>query len=130
MGTTSNEAKQRWNSSHYTQVKVSVSQELAAAFKAKCAAEGVSVASEISRFMSEKVGSKHSPKPPSDPYGTRQKRRSVLDGMLAQLGELMEAEQAYLDRIPENLRNSPQYENAELTVSILDEGINIISGAF
>ena len=46
-------AKARWNAANYVQLKVSVRPEIAAAFKAACAASGVSMAGELSRFMAE-----------------------------------------------------------------------------
>lgn len=71
MGITSNEAQQRWNAAHYTQVKVSVPTELAAAFKVVCVAEGVSIASKIARFMREETSVCHPVKLSIDPYKTR-----------------------------------------------------------
>jgi hypothetical protein len=40
MGKTSNAVKQRYNATHYTQVKASVKPEIAAGFKAACALSG------------------------------------------------------------------------------------------
>ena len=130
MGITSNEAKQRWNAAHYTQVKVSVSSELAAAFKAKCAADGVSMASILSRFMSEVTSGHHAVKNPIDPYKTRPQRRKALNIMIAQLGSIMDAEQSYLDNIPENLQNSRFYDAAEHSISVFDEALNILAEAY
>jgi hypothetical protein len=48
-----NAYKQRWEAEHYKQIKISVRRELTAAFKADCEAAGVSMAGEISAFMSE-----------------------------------------------------------------------------
>jgi hypothetical protein len=130
MGITSNEAKQRWNTTHYTQVKVSVSSELAAAFKAKCVADGVSIASELSRFMSEETSGHHAAKTSINPYKTRPQRRKALNTMIDQLGALMAAEQSYLDNIPENLQNSRFYNAAEHSISVFDEALNILTEAY
>lgn len=55
--TTSTEVKRRYNQKVYTQIVASVPKEMAAAFKEKCAAEGVSQAqiikSAIERFLNE-----------------------------------------------------------------------------
>jgi hypothetical protein len=91
MGKTSNEAKHRWNCDHYTQIKVSVQPEIAAEFKKKCQAKGVSMASEISRFMN-KVNKK------PNTYSTRQLRRKALASAIAQLEEIREAEKQYWER--------------------------------
>jgi hypothetical protein len=131
MGATSNESKQRWNASRYTQVKVSIEPELAKAFKARCAAKGVSVASEISRFMSSETGGGRFPKPrPPDPYATRQKRRRALKALVDQLEAIMDAEQRYLDAIPDNLQGSRHYDEAEQAVSAFEEAMTSLAEAY
>ena len=130
MGTASNGAKQRWNASHYSQLKISVPPDLAAAFKAKCKAGNVSVTSEISRFMRRETGCGRSGGPPKSLYETRQKRRKALSAMIAQLEEIMEAEQGYMSNIPENLQNSGLYEAAEQAVSAMEEALDALGGAY
>ena len=124
MGVPSNEAKQLWNRTHYTQVKVSVQPEIAAAFQKKCLAEGVSMASEISRFMSGKELKK------TDNVSTRQRRRKALYALIRQLEEICGAERAYLENIPANLQNSQVYEAADQTVSALEEALGVLSEAY
>lgn len=55
--TTSTAVKRRYNEKTYTQIIASVPKETAAAFKAKCAAEGISqaqiVKQAIERFLAE-----------------------------------------------------------------------------
>lgn len=55
--TTSTAVKRRYNEKTYTQIVASVPKETAAAFKAKCAAEGISQAQiikqAIERFLAE-----------------------------------------------------------------------------
>lgn len=126
MGLTSNETKQRWNSEHYVQLKVSVKPDLAAAFKAKCLADGVSMTSEISRFIS---GQAHSTQQ-TDIYATRQRRRKSLASLIVQIEAVLEGERTYLENIPQNLQGSRLYEAAELTVSALEEALCILSEAY
>ena len=128
MGNTSNKSKQCWNANHYTQVKVSVPPELAADFKAKCSADGVSMASEISRFM--RGQSADSNPSPANPYATRQQRRKALAMLIGQLEAIMDAEQSYQENIPENLQNGSLYDAAEQTVSALDDALNILGDAY
>ena len=123
MGRTSNEAKMRWNNAHYTQVKVSVQPEIAAEFKKKCQAKGVSMASEISRFMS-KVNNK------PDTCSTRWRRRKALYSAIAQLEEIRDAEKQYWDNIPINLQNGPAYEAAEQAHSALEEAVELLFHAY
>jgi len=130
MGATSNEAKQRWNSSHYAQIKVSVSPELAEAFKAKCKAENVSMASKISQFMIAETSESRPGTLPSHPCSTRPKRRRALEVQIEKLVEIMEAERSYMENIPENLQSSRFFEAAELTVSALEEALDILAEAY
>jgi hypothetical protein len=123
MGHTSNQAKQRWNNSYYTQIKVSVQPEIAAKFKAKCQAKGISMASEISRFMS---GENKKP----DICSTRQRRRKALVSLIAQLEEICGAEKQYWDNIPINLQNGPAYEAAEQAVSAMEEALELLYHAY
>lgn len=51
--TTSTEVKRRYNEKTYTKIFASVPKDLAAAFKAKCAAEGVSQARIIKAAIEE-----------------------------------------------------------------------------
>jgi len=133
MGSTSNSAKQRWNASRYTQLKIAAAPELAASFKAKCASEGVSMASEISRFMGAKVGGARTselPLPSADPYGTRQKRRKAVSKVIMQIKYIKAAEQRYLGNIPINLQGSSLYAAAEETVAALDDALDSLSEAY
>lgn len=125
MGTASDDAKQRWNRDNYTQVKVSVKPEIAAAFKLKCLADGVSMASRISRFMDE-----ININPSKDSIKTRGQRRKAVKNILTQLDNILNAETEYLDNIPQNLQNSRNYEAAEQTVAMLEEVINSLNEAY
>jgi hypothetical protein len=123
MGKTSNQAKQRWNQTHYTQIKVSIQPEIAEEFKRKCQAKGVSMASEISRFMSRE-NRKH------DICSTRRRRKKALFVLIAQLEEIRDAEKEYWDNIPINLQNGPAYEAAGQAVSTIEEAYEILYHAY
>jgi len=81
MGDTSINTKQRWNSAHYTQLKISVAPELASAFKAACAADNVSMVSTLSQFMTKycKVADKSRP---SAKYSSRHLRRAAMNTLI------------------------------------------------
>ena len=122
MGKTSNAVKQRWNAEHYAQVKVHVKPETAAAFKAACAASGYSMASEISAFMEEFSR----PLQGGTPYikvKTLGDRRKTMHTVINLLSEMRDAEDAYMDNMPDNLKNSAQYEMAEERIDRLTEAI-------
>jgi len=129
LGKTSNASKQRWNKEHYVQIKVSVQPEIAEDFKAKCKSDGVSIASEIARFMREQC---NKPRPPSQALkvDTRQQRRKALGVLVEQLEMVMDAESQYMENIPENLQNSIRYEAAGRSVQALQEAIDNLNEVF
>ena len=136
MGIASNEAKQHWNSAHYTQVKVSVKSEIAAAFKADCLAQGVSMAGEITRFMVEKIDSgvdchRQSSKS-SHPVAvsSRPQRRKAAKYILELLESMIDSETQYIENIPQNLRNSSNYEAAQQSLSDLEEAAELLRNAY
>ena len=130
MGKTSNQAKQQWNAKNYVQIKISIAPDIAAAFKAKCAVSGVSVASELTRLMGGKPTGNRIQKPAADMYRTRRLRHNGLKLLINHLEFMRDAEQDYLEAIPANLTTSPMHEAAEHTVSALDEALNILCDAF
>ncbi len=127
-GKTSNEAKSHWNAANYTQVKVSVKPEIAETFRNRCRAGGVSMAGELSRFMS---GETQKPsKNPAPSYGTRQRRRKALADLIRLLQAIYDAESAYMDNIPVNLQNSQVYESAERAVTAFNDALDILREAY
>jgi antitoxin component of RelBE/YafQ-DinJ toxin-antitoxin module len=125
MGKTSNETKQKWNATHYTQIKISVSLEVATAFKAFCSASGMSMAKALSLFMDKRAadGEVH-------PIRTRNQRRKEAERLIKRLSQIREAEESYRDNIPENLQASVRYEAAEQANSLIDEAISLIEEAY
>ena len=123
------ESKQKWNSERYTQIKISVPKELASEFKEKCKASNVAMASVIKKAMSGFCGQKAQTfsKPPVD---TRQQRRKAVALALSIVGDAGLAESRYLDAIPENLRNSSRFENAEASVSAYEEAVEALEGIY
>ena len=130
MAGTSNEAKQKWNAAHYTQIKVSVAPDIASAFKATCAANGASIAGTLARLMSEYNGKATGKERKSTAYGTRSQRRGAVQKMLMSLADIKQAEENYAEKMPENLRNSVRYEDAEQSINALDEVISLLSQAY
>jgi hypothetical protein len=107
-----------------TQVKFTIDKDIVAAFKARCAAEDVSMASVISKWM--KGGrSEKSVKIDAD---TRPKRRKMVLGMIDLLEELLQKEEAYRDAIPENFQS--RYEAADQTCEQLSQAITCLGDAY
>ena len=91
MGKAANKAKTKWNALHYQQVKAFVLPEIAISFKAACAASNASMASILSRLMTEYSGSaiqKNSTiqkRTGASPFATRARRRNTVSKLANQL---------------------------------------------
>jgi len=63
-------------------------------------------------------------------YASRDTRRKATAAIIVRLAEIRAAEDAYRQRIPENLQGSSRYEAADQAVEALDEAISILQGTF
>lgn len=116
--------------SQYTQVKVSVRPELAAAFKAVCASNGTSLTSTISSFM-ETYCNVNAPKNGYSPnLSTKRQRRATVRRVLEQLQRILDNEENYKDNIPENLQGSEAFLMAEYCVELVGEAIEALETAY
>jgi hypothetical protein len=123
-----NRAKTKWNAEHFKQVKVSIDPIIATAFKAACEKTGRSMAGMLSRFMAEYSNAAKKSKPAAvDTMSTRRKRRKSVSALIFQMEQIRDAEILYQSNIPENLRNSSRYEDAEQSISVMDEVIELLS---
>jgi len=113
--------------SKYTQVKVSVDPGAAAAFKAACAASNVSMAAELSRFMTDYANGSVKRKPAPD-YSTRRRRRTIVRAMIKEMEQMREYEESVRDNCPENLQGASSYETTEEAIDSLDNAIDALSG--
>jgi len=117
----SNKAKQSWNAAHYAQVKVSVNPEIAAAFKAACAAHSSSQACVLSKFMVEYSQASFKKIEPADCLNSRKKRRAAIKEIAARLAEVLAAEERYRNNVPENLEGTKWHEASEESIAVLEE---------
>ena len=115
----------------YKQVKVRADPEVAALFKAACSASGVSMASELTKFMAERTDAMKSANNKAiDRITNRGGRRRETKLIVGRLEEIRDAEEAYMLAIPENLQNGPAYEAAENAVDLLEQAIGLLQEAF
>jgi len=123
------QAKKRWNSSHYIPVKASVDRDVAAAFKKACEANGVSMNSQLVKFIAEysNAAIKNIPKPN---YSTRRQRRTAVRHFVKQMEEIKAAEEQCRDNIPENLQGSEVYDKAEEYISLLEDAIDQLESIY
>jgi hypothetical protein len=129
IGTAATRAKQRWNSEHYVQVKISVEPELARAFKKSCEDSNVSMAKELSGYMEEYTETVKN-KVPERKYETKRQRRIAIKGIIQQIEEIKLAQELSRDKIPENLQNSSIYETADECVSMLEEALEQLGAIY
>ena len=107
-----------------TQVKFTIASDTVSAFKAQCAAEGVSMASVIGMWMKTR-------KPFKDvkaKLSTRSGRKSALTEYICLLNALLEKEGQYRDLIPEQFEQ--RYETADNTCGQLAEAIELLEDAY
>jgi hypothetical protein len=131
VGDTSSAVKQRWNEKNYTQVKAWVPQEIAAGFKAECKAANISMASELTRFMSSGA---------SPPRGvgkgrplaiiTRPQRRKAVEAIIQELQDILEAENGYIDHMPPGVSESARRDAADEAVEALEEALEALGRAY
>ena len=129
MSNAATRAKVRWNAANYVQIKVSVHPEIASAFKAVCAAAGVSMAGELSHFMAEYAAVKAADQAVGiktenvDSVSTMKKRRITIRAVTRLLEQVRDAEELFIGNAPDNLQSAPIYANSEQYVSVLDDVI-------
>ena len=113
----------RFESAQLKQVKITVSSDVASAFKNACIAANVSMALKLSEFMAEYSDTVLVKKETHSNYSTKRRRRAAIHKTIKQLKQIRECEANYYERIPENLQGAPCYENSEEFISHLDFAI-------
>ena len=128
MGKSANRAKTKWNASRYKQVKVSIAPDIAIAFKFACEAAELSMASEISKFMSDycAIAKKKSKTAAANDLSTRSKRCKKVSEITRLMEQVRDAETISHENVPENLRGASTYEDAEDSLSRMDEVIDLL----
>jgi len=138
MPSPSSKSKQRWNATHYRQLKISVNPDTATLFKAACAANNVSMAGVLSKFMDEYSHTENmAERQPKieicsrdksfNTLETRRKRRNAVNNIRLQMQQLVIAEERYLDAVPENLHGSKWYDDAEHSIELIQEILELLS---
>ena len=106
------------------QVKFTIDSGTAAAFKSRCANNGVSMASVISKWM--EIGQ------PANALAmkidTRPQRRKTALWMIAWLEELLGREEQYKDAIPEQFET--RYETSSHTCEQLEQALSFLEDAY
>jgi len=127
-----NQAKTKWNYANYAQIKVYVTPEVASAFKAVCAAAGVSMNSRLSQFIADysNAQTKKKPEKATDYISNNRKRRKRHEELVGELMWLRDAQECANDNVHENFRNTENYEAAVERVAKMDEAIEILGDIY
>jgi hypothetical protein len=126
-------ARDKWNAEHYTHINIAIDKQLAVSFKDNCRRNGASVAGTIVSFIREHLGLEKvqgNPSPMTTSLSTRACRRNELDGVIDTLEKILDAEEGYLDRIPENLQGSSRAETATHSIDMLSDAIDTLRDAY
>jgi esterase/lipase len=107
-----------------TQMKFKINSGIASAFKARCAAEGVSMASVIQEWMITRYPAKGM----NTKNLTRQQRKKTVTQLISTLNDVLEHEEQYRDSIPEQFGQRP--ETADQTCEKLAEAIDCLEEAY
>ena len=114
----------RLQTSATTQVKFTIESDVVSAFKTRCAAEGVSMTSEIREYMKTCKPKKAV----KAMVHTRPLRRKAVMGIIGLLNDILDMETAYRDNIPEVFEQ--RYEVADYTCERLADAIACLEEAF
>lgn len=133
MGSAATRAKRKWNNLHYTNVTVALNPDIVVKLKSTCSEKGVSVNSVITGLVAEYLcvesshsKAVHSKKTPD----SRARRKKELLKHIAAIEGICDREETYLNNIPENLRTSIRYENAENCIEHLLSAIDELKDAY
>jgi hypothetical protein len=106
-------------------MKFAVDSDIAVAFKARCAGEGISMASAVQRFMATTC---RPAKVAERGTRTRPLRRKTVAAVIGVLTDVMDSEAEYGDRIPEVFEQ--RRDAAEHACERLEEAISCLEDAF
>ena len=107
-----------------TQAKFAIESHIVSAFKVRCASEGCSMASAISRFMETGC----LPKAAKAKIDTRPQRKKAVSEYIGLLENILYNEEQYRDAIPEQFES--RYEAADCTCEHLAEAISCLEEAY
>jgi hypothetical protein len=108
------------------QLKVSIDADIAEEFKAACAVRGESMAARITALIRAEVGSPFVASSAHPSVSTRRQRRQAAHRCAKEVERILDAEEAYRGRIPENLSSGEAYCAAEEAVAALGEAAELL----
>ena len=107
------------------QVKITMNAEIAEKFKAICKAREKSMAEVVTEYITKYSGAMVNSKRTIET--SKRARRGAIKKVIQKIGNVLESEERYMERIPENLHGSGVYERSEEWINILEEAIELLS---
>jgi len=107
-----------------TQIKFTIDADIVSAFKNRCAAEGVSMASVVRAWMI--TGNPE--KTPKIKIETRPHRKKAILEIISMLSNILESESDYRDRIPEQFEQ--RHEASDHSCDSLEQAIACLEEAY
>ena len=87
---------------------------------------GVSMAGILSEYMAKYSGVSSKNNAPTSVVSSKRQRRAEIAKIIRRLENILDSEENYMNRIPENLHSSVVYEAAEQWASVLEEVIDLL----
>jgi hypothetical protein len=112
------------------QIKIYAEPMLAEAFKALCAKGGTSVTAELAGYMRKRTHMKDPATVAGGHTDRRRQRKAAVRRIVSLLEKIRDAEESYLDSMPENLKGCPMAEAAGEAAERLAAAIEELSGAY
>jgi hypothetical protein len=112
------------------QVKIYAEEESVEKFKSLCEKSGTSVTAELSSYMRKRTQLKEPATKGGNRIEKRWQRKAAVRRIVSLLLKIRDAEESYLESIPENLRGGPMAEAADEAVDRLDEAIGALEEAY
>jgi hypothetical protein len=124
------EEKRMGTTRNYVQIKVNAKPEIAAAFKEACRESEISMAEVMTGFMVQYASSTAKKRMATIETQSRGQRRNSVKTLIGYLEKIRNAEEIYMENIPENLKSSPNSEAADESIAALDEAIESLESAY
>lgn len=115
--------------SEHKQVKILVPTALANVFREACIMQNLSMTGVLSKFMTEfsKTTRPSANAKSAQNYATKRRRRTAITSIINQLEMIKAGEEQYISNIPDNLQGSVVFENAEHSLTILEETLDLLA---
>lgn len=125
------QARKKWNAENYKQVNIAVRPDLVESFKATCERNGLPMREVFIRLMTDYAGAEATidrQEKKKEDYSRLPLRRKAVARIISQLEEIKENQEQYIDNMPDGLKSSIRYEEAEEFLALLVGALDALGG--